>query len=185
VAPDLLGRVLVRRLDRRTSLSARIVETEAYEQDDPASHAFRGETPRNAVMFSGAGRLYVYFTYGMHFCMNVVSGRSGEGAAVLLRAAEPLEGLAEMRACRGRTSVRELCSGPARLCQAFGVDRSFDGTDLVRGGDMWIAEGTPVAASAIAVGRRIGIRVGIELPWRFSVRDDPFVSKGRTGATAR
>jgi DNA-3-methyladenine glycosylase len=163
---------------------ARIVETEAYEQDDPASHSFRGETPRNAVMFGRPGRLYVYFTYGMHFCMNVVSGRAGEGAAVLLRAAEPLSGLAEMRTSRGRSSVRELCSGPAKLCQAFGVDRSFDGIDLVRGGDVWIAEGTPVTASSMAVGRRVGIGVGLELPWRFFVRDDPFVSKGRSGAGA-
>lgn len=135
-------------------------------------------------MFGGPGRLYVYFTYGMHFCMNVVSGRTGDGAAVLLRAAEPLRGLAEMRASRGRTSVRELCSGPARLCQAFGVDRTFDGADLVRGGDMWITEGTPCAASSIAVGPRVGIGVGLELPWRFFVENDPFASKGRPGAGA-
>lgn len=164
---------------------ARIVETEAYEQDDPASHSFRGETPRNAVMFGAPGRSYVYFTYGMHFCMNVVSGQAGRGAAVLLRAAEPLRGLAAMRASRGRASVHELCSGPARLCQAFGVDRSFDGTDLVRRGDLWITEGTPIAASSIIVGPRVGIGVGLELRWRFSVKDDPFVSKGRPhgGAT--
>ena len=129
-------------------------------------------------MFGGPGHLYVYFTYGMHFCMNVVSGRAGDGAAVLLRAAEPLRGLAEMRECRGRTSIRELCSGPARLCQAFGVDRSSDGTDLVGGGDMWIAEGTSVAASSIGAGERIGIGVGLERPWRFFMEDDPFVSKG-------
>ncbi len=135
-------------------------------------------------MFGAPGRWYVYFTYGMHFCMNVVSGQVGEGAAVLLRAAEPLLGLAEMRASRGRTSVRELCSGPARLCQAFGVDRSFDGCDLVRGGDLWIAEGTPIAASSIAVGPRVGIGVGLELPWRFFVKDDPFVSKGRPDGNA-
>ena len=96
-------------------------------------------------MFGGPGRLYVYFTYGMHFCMNVVSGEVGEGSAVLLRAAEPIDGLDEMRASRGRTSILELCSGPAKLCQAFGVDRSFDGEDLVRGSEIWIAEGTPVA----------------------------------------
>lgn len=163
---------------------ARIVETEAYEQDDPASHAFRGKTPRNAVMFGGAGHLYVYFTYGMHFCMNVVSGGTGEGAAVLLRAAEPLRGLTEMQASRGRTSVPELCSGPARLCQAFGIDRSFDGIDLVSGSDMWIAEGAPVASSSIAMGPRVGIRVGREVPWRFFAKDDPFVSKGRPSASA-
>lgn len=133
-------------------------------------------------MFGGPGGLYVYFTYGMHFCMNVVSGRVGEGAAVLLRAAEPLKGLAEMRARRRRTSARELCAGPAKLCQAFGIDRSFDGVDLVRGGDVWIAEGTPIAASSIAVGPRVGISAGVELPRRFVVEGDPFVSKGRRGA---
>ena len=136
-------------------------------------------------MFGGPGRVYVYFTYGMHFCMNVVSGRIGEGAAVLLRAAEPLGGLAEMRARRGRTSTRELCSGPAKLCQAFGIDRSVDGTDLARGNDIWIAQGTPVAASSIGVGKRIGIRAGLERPLRFFVEGDPFVSRGRAGAGAR
>ncbi len=185
MAPDLLGRVLVRRLAAGTLLAARIVETEAYEQDDPASHAFRGPTSRNGAMFGGPGRLYVYFTYGMHFCMNVVSGRVGEGAAVLLRAAEPLSGLTEMRTSRGRTSEWELCSGPARLCQAFGVDRSFDGIDVVRGGEIWIAEGTPAAAASIVAGPRIGIGEGIELPWRFFVQDDPFVSKGRSRDASR
>jgi DNA-3-methyladenine glycosylase len=178
VARDLLGRILIGSLGG-SRVAGRLVECEAYQQDDPASHSFRGPTARTAVMFGPAGHLYVYFTYGMHFCMNVVSGRAGDGAAVLLRAAEPLLGLAEMRERRGRTPVGELCSGPARLCQAFGVDRSFDGTDLVRGNDMWIAEGTPVAASSIGVGERIGIRVSLERPWRFFVEEDTFVSKGR------
>ena len=163
---------------------ARIVETEAYEQDDPASHAFPGETIRNAVMFGEPGRLYVYFTYGMHFCMNVVTGRAGEGEAVLLRAAEPLSGLTEMRAFRGRSLARELCSGPAKLCQAFGVDRSFDGIDLVRGGEVWIGQGQPVAAASITVGPRVGIRFGRELQWRFLGANDPFASKGRPIARA-
>jgi DNA-3-methyladenine glycosylase len=174
--------VLVRRTSQGPRLIARIVETEAYERDDPASHAFRGETPRNAVMFGGPGHLYVYFTYGMHFCMNVVSSRTGDGAAVLLRAAEPLSGLVEMQERRGRVSVRDLCSGPAKLCQAFGVDRSLNGLDLVRGGELWIAEGMPVAASSVVVGRRVGIGAGLELPWRFFVRDDPFVSKAGPAA---
>jgi DNA-3-methyladenine glycosylase len=196
VAPELLGKVIVRRLDDGTRLAARIVETEAYEPEDPASHSFRGRTPRNEVMFGDAGHLYVYFTYGMHFCMNVVTGRAGEGSAVLLRAAEPLDGVDAMRVLRGREHISELCAGPARLCQAFGVDRALDGTDLVGGRHLWIAEGEPVSASRIAVGPRVGIRVGLEYPWRFSVAGDPFVSSlarrpravtrsGRTGPSTR
>ena len=179
VAPDLLGRTLVLRSENGVRLAARIVETEAYEPHDPASHAYRGRTDRNAVMFGAPGHLYVYFTYGMHYCMNAVTGPAGVGMAVLLRAAEPIDGLDVMRARRGRESVRELCSGPAKLCQAFGVDRSFDGVDLVRGHDLWIAEGTPVSEGRIVVGPRVGIRVGTEHAWRFSVANDPFVSRVR------
>ena len=137
VARELLGRVFVRAGRGSARVAARIVETEAYEQTDPASHSFRGLTPRNAVMFGPAGHLYVYFTYGMHFCMNVVTDREGWGSAVLLRAAEPLEGLASMRRRRGTPDVRLLCAGPARLTQAFGIDRRFDGhrfVDLLLGG---------------------------------------------------
>jgi DNA-3-methyladenine glycosylase len=170
---------VVGRSDSGARLAARIVETEAYEPDDPASHAFRGETARNSVMFGEPGHLYVYFTYGMHFCMNAVTGRAGEGMAVLLRAAEPIDGVDEMRRRRGRLRDRELCSGPAKLCQAFGIDRSFDGVDLVRGNDLWIADGTPVPSSLIVVGTRVGIREGLEHPWRFSVDGDPYVSRGR------
>ena len=129
-------------------------------------------------MFGPPGHLYVYFTYGMHHCMNAVTGPAGEGMAVLIRAAEPIEGVAEMRARRGRARERELCSGPAKLCQAFGVDRALNGTDLVRGPDLWIAEGTPVSTARIVAGPRVGIRVGNEYAWRFSVADDPFVSRG-------
>ncbi|MEO8423503.1 MAG: DNA-3-methyladenine glycosylase [Actinomycetota bacterium] len=182
VAPDLLGRILVGRSGDGGRLAARIVETEAYEPDDPASHAFRGRTARNSVMFGAPGHLYVYFTYGMHFCMNAVTGRMGEGMAVLLRAAEPIDGLDEMRRRRGRSRDRDLCSGPAKLCQGFGIDRSLDGTDLVRGNDLWIAAGTPVSSSLVVVGPRVGIRVGLEHSWRFSVDGDPYVSRGRGGA---
>ena len=131
----MLGRILIRRLGSGVRLAARIVETEAYEPHDPASHAYRGRTARNAVMFGTPGHLYVYFTYGMHHCMNAVTGPTDVGMAVLIRAAEPIEGVAEMRALRGREPMRDLCSGPAKLCQAFGVDRALNGTDLVRGPD--------------------------------------------------
>jgi DNA-3-methyladenine glycosylase len=181
LARDLLGRVLVRRLDGQV-LSARIVETEAYQQDDPASHSFAGRTARNEVMFGPAGFLYVYFTYGMHFCMNVVTGRPGTGSAVLLRAAEPLTGEAVMVRRRGVSSKRLLCSGPARLTQAFGVTREQNGEDLVDGGELWIAAGRPMPDEAVAVGPRIGIRLAADVPWRFLVLGSPFVSRGGTAA---
>src|SRR5436190_2170653 len=112
VARDLLGRTLVRTMPDGERLAGRIVEAEAYRQDDPASHSYRGRTARTDVMFGPPGRLYVYFTYGMHFCMNVVSGKDGEGSAVLLRAVEPLEGLDRMAEHRGLSQLRLLCAGP-------------------------------------------------------------------------
>lgn len=179
VAPDLIGRVLLRTLASGQRLAVRIVETEAYQEDDPASHSYRGPTARTDVMFGRPGRLYVYFTYGMHFCMNVVTGRDGEGSAVLLRAAEPLVGLEEMRARRRGAEPRLLCSGPGRLCQALGVDRTDNGADLVRGPGLRLLQGSPVAEGRIQVTTRVGIRHAVERPWRFLARDDPFVSRAR------
>jgi len=184
VAPDLLGRLLVRRVDGETMV-ARIVETEAYQQDDPASHSFRGTTQRNEVMFGPAGFLYVYFTYGMHFCMNVVTGRVGEGSAVLFRAAEPLEGLGAMADRRGTAEPRLLCSGPARLTEALDVSRSMNGADLIDEGDLWIAAGRRVPADSVLVGPRVGIRVAADIPWRFSEAGSPWVSRGRPGPATR
>jgi DNA-3-methyladenine glycosylase len=179
VAPDLLGRVFVRPLDDGRRLAARIVEVEAYMEGDPASHSFRGPTVRNAVMFGPPGHLYVYFTYGMHHCMNVVTGRPGEGSAVLLRAAEPLEGLDEMALRRGTSEPRRLCAGPGRFAQAFGIDRDLSGADLARGPEVALLEGTPVAADRVDRSTRVGVTVGIEPRWRWFVRGDPFVSRGR------
>jgi DNA-3-methyladenine glycosylase len=179
VAPDLLGRVIVRALPDGTRLSARIVETEAYEQDDPASHTFRGPTTRNAVMFGPPGHLYVYFTYGMHFCMNVVTRERGFGSAVLLRAAEPLRGLDEMARRRGMPDLRRLCAGPARLCEALGVDRASNGADVVSGRELWITSGAPVPGDEVVAGPRIGIRHGLDRSWRFVVAGSPFASPTR------
>ncbi|MEO8476398.1 MAG: DNA-3-methyladenine glycosylase [Actinomycetota bacterium] len=181
VAPELLGRVLVRRLPDGTRLAGRIVETEAYEPGDPASHGFRGPTPRNASMFGPPGHLYVYFTYGHHWMTNVVTRPRGQGSAVLLRALEPLEGLDAMASARGRDRVRDLCSGPGKLAQALGVDRSHDGEDLVRGTAIWLEAGEPVDLERIETGGRVGVSVGVEAPWRFVVSGDPFVSPGRVG----
>lgn len=175
VAPELLGKVIV-----QGRLSARIVEVEAYcGAEDPGSHAYRGMTRRNATMFGPAGALYVYFTYGMHWCANAVCGDEGEGVAVLLRAAVPLTGLEEMRARRpaARTD-RDLCRGPARLCQAFGLDRAFDGADLATAdrGITVVDDGTPPPDHP-AVGTRIGLSAGVDLPWRWCVPGDPHLSK--------
>jgi DNA-3-methyladenine glycosylase len=179
VASELLGRVLVRTLADGIRLAARIVETEAYLPDDPASHAFRGMTRRNEVMFGPPGRLYVYFTYGNHWMMNVVTGRAGEGTAVLLRAAEPLQGLEMMAAHRGRDHPHDLCSGPGKLAKAFGVTGAQNGQDLVRGSDAYILEGQAVARSRVSRTTRVGVTLGAERRWRFIVTGDPFVSRGR------
>jgi DNA-3-methyladenine glycosylase len=184
VAPELLGRVLVRVLPDGGRLAARLVEVEAYGPDDAASHAYRGRTARNDVMFGPAGHLYVYFTYGMHFCANVVTGAEGEGSAVLLRAAEPLEGMEAMAANRGVDAPRLLCSGPARLAQAFGIERPDDGADLVRDPGLQLRAGQAVPPGRIDRSTRVGIRVGVEPRWRFYERGSAFVSPGRPSAPA-
>ena len=188
VARELLGRLLVSRTQDLT-LVARIIECEAYQEDDPASHSFRGRTARTEVMFGPPGHLYVYFTYGMHFCMNVVTGRVGEGSAVLLRAAEPLDGQDRMAKARGLASPydpRLLCSGPARLTQAFGVTREVNGIDLLGGGtSLALAAGAPVPDADVGVSGRVGITVGLERPWRFFMAGNPFASRGPRELTRR
>ena len=177
VGPALLNKVLV-----RGSRAGRIVEVEAYcGSEDPGSHAYRGLTPRNRVMFGPPGGLYVYFTYGMHWCANAVCGDEGEGVAVLLRALAPLDGLDEMRAVRPAAKRdRDLCSGPAKLCQAFGLDRAFDGADLVSGdrGVVIVDDGTPPPATPVQT-TRIGLSAGAEHRWRWHVAGDPNVSRLR------
>lgn len=175
VAPDLLGKLLVAD-DGRV---ARIVETEAYHgASDAAAHSFKGMTPRTRSMFGAPGLLYVYFTYGMHWCANAVCGAPGVGDAVLLRAGEPLAGLEAMRAARPRARTdRDLCRGPARLCQAFGLDGRHDGLDLVAGPAIVIADdGVPPPATP-GQGPRIGISRAAELPWRWWVQGSRFVSR--------
>lgn len=181
VAPDLLNKVLVREFADGPRRAARIVEVEAYRgAEDPASHGYRGETPRTRVMFGPGGHLYVYFTYGMHWCANAVCGAAGESSAVLLRAGAPLEGLDAMRVARGAAARRDrdLCSGPAKLCQAFGIDRAFDGADLVTGdlGVRIVDDGTAPPAVPV-VTRRVGLRAGVEHEWRWLVAGDPHVSR--------
>ena len=175
VAPDLLGKVLV-----AGPRSGRIVEVEAYRgSDDPGSHGYRGITPRTEVMFGPPGHLYVYFSYGMHWCANVVCESDGVCGAVLIRALEPLTGLDAMYAARSKAKRdRDLCSGPAKLCQALGVDGDHDGLDLTLAqlGVEVRDDGHRVLAHASSV--RIGLSPGKgeDLPWRFYVANDPNVS---------
>jgi DNA-3-methyladenine glycosylase len=177
VAPELLNLVLVGR-----GAAGRIVEAEAYGGElDAASHAYRGPSRRNATMFGPPGHLYVYFTYGMHHCANVVCGPEGVARAVLIRALAPLRGLGAMRRRRGgHLADVELCSGPAKLCQALGIDRADDGTDLVsRGGLVLVDDGTPPPADPRR-GRRVGLSArsgeAAAYPWRFAVPGEPNVS---------
>jgi DNA-3-methyladenine glycosylase len=175
VAPRLLGAVL-RHQTAAGPVAVRLTEVEAYAgPDDPGSHSHGGRTARNAVMFGPAGRLYVYFTYGMHYCCNVVVGPDGQPSAVLLRAGEVVEGLPLARSRRGRGGDRDLARGPARLCQALGLDRSHNGLDL----DGLLTLTGPVSSSRIRTGPRVGLRRAADRPWRFWLDGEPTVSAYR------
>ncbi|MEO6276593.1 DNA-3-methyladenine glycosylase [Roseateles sp.] len=151
-----------------------IVETEAYDVDDPASHSFNGPTARNGAMFGPPGTAYVYLIYGLHWCLNFVCRKAGHGAAVLIRALEPTHGLDVMRQRRHTADIRLLAAGPGRVGQALGIDRAFDGLTLNAPPFQLIA---PAAAVDVASGPRIGITKAAELPWRFGVAGSPFLSR--------
>jgi DNA-3-methyladenine glycosylase len=175
VAPQLLNKVLASADGR----AGRIVEVEAYlGAIDPAAHTYRGKTPRNAVMFGPPGHMYVYFTYGMHWCANCVSGPEGDGCGVLIRALEPLHGMAQMRAARPRvTSDRDLCRGPARLTQAMGINGTQNGLDLVGAHEGFTILDDGMAPPKTRPGNlRIGISVGKDFPWRWHVPGSLYVS---------
>lgn len=176
VAPNLLGKLLVRADE---GLLARIMEVEAYMDDEPACHAYRGPTHRNAPLFGPPGHAYVYFTYGMHWCMNVATGAVGSGQGCLLRAAEPLAGLDVMRRRRGPRPDRDLLRGPARLAQAYGLDGSWSGADVCA-----TDGGGPPALHLADDGERppwettprTGVAAAADLPWRFVVRGSRWAS---------
>jgi DNA-3-methyladenine glycosylase len=169
VAPELIGATLL--VD---GVGGTIVEVEAYDQDDPASHGFRGLTARTASMFGPPGHAYVYRSYGIHWCLNLVCAEEGRSEAALVRALEPTAGLETMRERRGLEAERALCSGPGKLCQALGITRILDGLSLdeppfelrARAGEL-----------PLAVGRRIGITRAVEQPWRYGLAGSPFLSR--------
>lgn len=181
VARELLGQRLVRLLDGQR-IAGRIVEVEAYiGEEDKACHAAPGRTARNAVMYGPAGHAYVYFIYGMHHCFNVVTEQEGFPAAVLVRALEPVEGIDVMRTYRGGRDGVALTNGPAKLCYALGIDRAFNGVDLVMGSELWIEQDRMVGDGQVAAGPRVGVRGGdraVTVAWRFWLRMCPYVSRG-------
>jgi DNA-3-methyladenine glycosylase len=180
VARDLLGKILVRKSGRAV-LSGKIVEVEAYlGAKDPASHAYKGRTRRNEVMFRQGGHLYVYFTYGMHFCANVVTEQEGVAGAVLLRALEPIKGIKTMGKNRGliadQKDERILTNGPAKLCEALGIRREQNGCDLLDG-EIFLLDDKRISTSRIGTSVRIGIRVGTTKRWRFYIKGNNWVSR--------
>jgi DNA-3-methyladenine glycosylase len=185
VARDLLGRLLVHRGPEGVS-AVRLVEVEAYDGPglDPASHAHRGPTPRNSVMFGPPGRLYLYFTYGMHWCANVVCAPEGTAQAVLLRAGEPVCGVELMAARRPASRPRDLARGPARLCQALGLAGWANGAPLDRGPVLATA-GWPFGDHQVTWTGRVGVTAAAGRPWRALVAGNPHVSPGRPGPARR
>lgn len=169
VAEALVGAILL--VD---GVGGRIVETEAYDRHDPASHSFRGPTPRNGAMFGPVGHLYVYRSYGIHWCVNLVCGAPGHGSAVLIRALEPVHGIETMRQRRGVLPLALLCSGPGRVCQALGITGSLDRHAVDEPPLSLCGPESPVA---VVTGPRIGITKGMDAPWRFGLRGSPHLSR--------
>ncbi|RFU41084.1 DNA-3-methyladenine glycosylase [Actinomadura logoneensis] len=177
VAPLLLGSVLVHATDEGT-VAVRLTEVEAYAGPrDPASHAYRGQTARNAVMFGPPGHAYVYFTYGMHYCANLVCGPAGTASGILLRAGEIIGGEELAVARRPRSSVRDLARGPARLCNALAIARAENGLDVCDpDSPLRVLPGDRIDAAAVRSGPRVGVNGGKDTPWRFWIDGDPTVS---------
>jgi DNA-3-methyladenine glycosylase len=171
-APQLLGCYLERTVDGQ-KIVGKIVETEAYDQTDAASHSYKGKTPRTEIMFGPAGFLYVYFTYGMHYCCNIVTGQVREGSAVLIRALEPIEGAELMKFNRQRE--HDLSNGPAKLCQALAINKDLNGHDLQKP-PLRLLPGEPIGPKNIVTATRIGISQDTHRLWRFYIRGNRHVS---------
>ena len=179
VARDLVGCVVT-----HGDTAGVIVETEAYHDSEPASHAYVGLTPRTRVLFGPPGRAYVYFSYGVHWMLNAVCEPAGVGAAVLIRALEPLEGIDHMRERRGMDAVRQLCSGPGKLTQALGIGPELNDTDLLRGPVRFSGRPRAWRDVAVDVDVRVGITKAPDLPWRFLAAGNRYVSRPARRAAA-
>jgi DNA-3-methyladenine glycosylase len=182
VAQDLLGKIFVK-VDAKKHLAGKIVEVEAYHGDyDQAAHSFAGITERTKIMFETGGYLYVYFTYGVHHCCNVVTGKKGQGNAVLIRAVEPITGIEKMlrnrfgRKLKSEKEIFNLTNGPGKVCQAFGIDRKLSGTDLT-GNKIFILNGQKISSNDIGISKRIGITKSVDLPWRYFIKNNPYISR--------
>jgi DNA-3-methyladenine glycosylase len=174
LAKDLLGCELLHKSKDGTTAGV-IVETEAYHQTDAASHSYSGKTARTEVMFGPPGFIYVYFTYGMHWCFNITAEEEGVGAAVLIRALEPTQGMSLMKQRRGKDDVSELCSGPSKLVQAMGISKTDYGKPIF-GGDFDLIPRSSASNLVVRSGPRIGISKAKNKPWRFWIKDNVFVS---------
>ena len=182
VANELLGKLIVKK-EKGKILSGKIVEVEAYDGSiDEAAHTFIGKTKRNEIMFNEGGYLYVYFTYGNHYCCNVVTGQEGKGTAILIRAIEPVDGVATMiknRFNRNLLNEKEkynLTSGPGKVCQAMSINKNHYGIDLT-GEEIYLIDQPIVEMQNVVITKRIGIKKSVNLPWRFYIKDNPYVSR--------
>ncbi|MCF8259894.1 MAG: DNA-3-methyladenine glycosylase [Melioribacteraceae bacterium] len=176
IAPEILGKIFVKKSGSKI-FSGSIVEVEAYHGAfDEAAHTFRGKTKANEIMFDEGGKLYVYFIYGMYFCCNIVTGKKDEGSAILIRGIEPISGTKCMMVNRSKSELKNLTNGPGKICQAFGITKSDNGTDLL-GDDMYLLDTPTVSSDNIVQTTRIGISKSKDLPWRFYIKNNPFVSK--------
>ncbi|MFI5236582.1 MAG: DNA-3-methyladenine glycosylase [Ignavibacteriales bacterium] len=182
VARNLLGKILVKK-HGKNFLAGMIVEVEAYNGDfDQAAHSYGRKTKRNEIMFEDGGYLYVYFTYGAHHCCNVVTGKKGQGTAVLIRAVEPVSSIELMvknrfdRKLKNEKEIFNLTSGPGKLCRAFAIDKSHSGTDIT-GNEIFLTSGKRVQKDEIGTSKRIGITKSVELPWRFYLKNNPYLSR--------
>ncbi len=182
VARELLGKIFVKN-ENGIVLSGKIVEVEAYDGDiDEAAHTFTGKTKRNEIMFGEGGFFYVYFTYGNHFCCNVVTGTSGKGTAVLIRAVEPIDGMDIMiknrfgRELRNEKEKFNLTNGPGKVCQAFSITKKHYGIDLT-GDEIFILGSKKLKEEEIGISQRIGIKKSVHLPWRFFIKNNQYISR--------
>ncbi len=182
VAKELIGKILVKK-EKNDILSGRIVEVEAYDGNiDEAAHTFIGKTKRNEVMFKEGGYLYVYFTYGTHFCCNVVTGKKDHGTAVLIRAVEPISGIDKMikrrfaRKLKSENEIFNLTSGPGKLCKAFAINREHSGLDLTDD-VIYLLDAPKLKLNKIGISKRIGISKSVDLPWRFFEKGNPYLSR--------